>query len=230
MAVIENLNVVGEDCPTGGLVATAATAVFPFHLDHPVMAAEGLIEPGAVGRRLCGAKFEVALVGIFLAGRVKPGVQIGISDRFFSFVRNDIDHSVRAAHTRCRAVRTGSLDFAAGGTLVSVADKCPLDIGSVERLMGVESTELRAESTLFDVGRGRKYIHTVGISRQSAAGQLSRDRCGNLSVPEPCSLRAGVTDFLIKQQIAAHVAGGIAVGGIDSLVPGAAESIGAKEG
>src|SRR5229473_7334702 len=36
---------VGEERSAQGLVATAATAVFPLHLDHPVMTAEGLIEP-----------------------------------------------------------------------------------------------------------------------------------------------------------------------------------------
>src|SRR5437764_245254 len=148
------MKLVGEEWAAQGLVATAAAAVFPFHLDHPVMAAEGLVEPGAVRSRLRGTEFEVALVGIFVAGGVKPGIEVGIGDGFFGFVRNDVDHAIRAAHARGRAVGTGALDFAARGALISVADKRPLDIGSVERLMCVETAELAAEPALRDVRRG----------------------------------------------------------------------------
>ena len=99
-AVIEKLELVGEERSTQGLVATAAAAVFPFHLDHPVVAAKGLVETSAVGCRLRGTKFEVALVGIFVACGVEPGIEVGIGDGFFGLVRDDIGHAVRAAHTR----------------------------------------------------------------------------------------------------------------------------------
>jgi len=67
-ALYEMLQLVGEERAAQGLVATAAAAVFPFHLDHPVKAAKGLVETRAVGGSLGGTELEVALVGIFVAG------------------------------------------------------------------------------------------------------------------------------------------------------------------
>src|ERR1044071_1097648 len=91
---------VGKERATQGLVATAAAAVFPFHLDHPVVAAKGLVETSAIGRCLRWAEFEVALVRVFIAGGVKPGIEIRISDGFFGFVRDLVGHAARAAHAR----------------------------------------------------------------------------------------------------------------------------------
>src|SRR5579864_3354057 len=96
----KKIELAGKECSAKDLVATAAAAVFPFHLDHPVVAAKGLVELGAVGRRLCRTELEVALVRILIAGRVKPGIEIRIGDSFFCFMSNYVAHSVRAAHTR----------------------------------------------------------------------------------------------------------------------------------
>src|SRR6185437_9958060 len=163
------LQLVSEECPAKGLVATATAAVFPFHLDHPVVAAKSLVETCAVGCRLCRTELEVALVRVFIAAGIEPCIEIRISDGFFCFVCHHIGHAIRAAHARCRAVGTGGLDFAAAGALVSVANECPLDIGSVDSLMGVETAELGAESALFDVRGGCKDIDAVRIGRQMAS-------------------------------------------------------------
>src|SRR5579859_3631735 len=115
------------------------------------MAAKGLVEPCAVGCCLCRTELEVALVRVFVAGGVKPGIEIGIGDGFFGFMRDHVDHAIGAANTRCRAVGTGALDFTTGGALVSVADESPLNGGPVDRLMCVETAELVAEPALFYV-------------------------------------------------------------------------------
>src|SRR5579864_3490490 len=145
-ALLESLELVGEEWSAQSLVATAAPAVLPLHLDHPVVAAESLVEPGAVARRLRGAELEVALVGIFLAAGIKPGIQVRISDGFFRFVGHDVGHAISSAYARGRAVRTSSLDFTGVGALLGVADKRPLDIGAVQGLMSVEAAELGARS------------------------------------------------------------------------------------
>src|SRR5215467_15074901 len=76
------------------LYATAAVGVFPVLLDHPVVAAEGLVEFGSSGgaRRRAAvaaiagrgrAEVEVALVRVLLAGVIEPRVQVRIGDSFF---------------------------------------------------------------------------------------------------------------------------------------------------
>src|SRR5579859_2319066 len=85
---IEKLKLVGKERAAQGLVATAAAAVFPFHLDHPVVAAKGLIELGAIGSSLSRTELEVALIGIFITAGVKPGIQIRVRDCFFGLVRD----------------------------------------------------------------------------------------------------------------------------------------------
>src|SRR5690242_4504233 len=69
---------VGEERTTQGLVATATAAVFPFHLDHPVVTTKGLVELRAVRSSLRRAELEVAFIGIFVAACVEPCVQVGI--------------------------------------------------------------------------------------------------------------------------------------------------------
>ena len=129
------------------------------------MAAESLVELRTVGSGLRRAELEVALVGIFVAAGVKPGIQVRIRDGFFSLVGDDIAHAVSAAHASRRAVGAGALDFAAAGALVSVADECPLDVGAIDRLMGMEAAELSAESALFDIRRSQEQVNAVRISR-----------------------------------------------------------------
>src|SRR5215467_15233705 len=116
------------------LNTAAAVGVFPVLLDHPVIAAEGLVEFGPSGiasRRASvaavagrgGAEVEVALVRVLLAGAVEPRVQVGIGDGFFLFMGEDVDQAVSAAHARRRAVGTGALDLAGIRATVSVADE-----------------------------------------------------------------------------------------------------------
>src|SRR5882672_2693572 len=90
---------VSKERSAQGLVATAAAAVFPFHLDQPVFAAKGLVEMCAIAGYRRRTKLKVALIGIFLAAGVKPGIQVRIGDCFFTLVSNDVDHPVRAAYT-----------------------------------------------------------------------------------------------------------------------------------
>ena len=73
-----------------GLVATATAAVFPVHLDHPVLAVKGLVKLSAVGRSLRWSETEIALIGIFVAGGIKPGIQIRIGNCFFCLMGNDV--------------------------------------------------------------------------------------------------------------------------------------------
>src|SRR5215471_433100 len=132
------------------LNAAAAVGVFPVLLDHPVIAAEGLVEFGS-SRIACRraavaavagrgrAEVEIALVRVLLAGAVEPRVQVRIGDGFFLFVSQDVDQAVSAAHARGRAVRTGGLDLATRRAAVRIADESPLDVRSVQRLARVET-------------------------------------------------------------------------------------------
>jgi hypothetical protein len=133
------------------LVATAAAAVFPVHLKEEVESTQSLIEVRAVGSDLCGAKAEVALIGVFLPARIEPGIQVRIRNGFFCLMRNYIGHSVSSAAASGNAVRASGLGFAAVGALVNVSDEGPLNVGAVQRLTSVEAAELGAESALFDV-------------------------------------------------------------------------------
>src|SRR6266404_8064008 len=83
------------------LNASAAVPVFPVLLDHPVIVAEGLVElrargisssgaKAASGTSFSGAEVEVALVAIFLAVCIKPGIQVRIRNGFFLFMRKDV--------------------------------------------------------------------------------------------------------------------------------------------
>src|SRR6478752_1746268 len=82
-SLVASNELVGEERAAQGLVATAAAAVFPFHLDQPAVAAKGLVDVGAIGNNRRRTKLEVALVGVFLAAGVKPGVEVGVGDGFF---------------------------------------------------------------------------------------------------------------------------------------------------
>src|SRR5690348_12035580 len=112
---------VGEEWSAEGLVATAAAAVLPFHLHHPVVAGKGLVETSAVCCRLGRTELEVALVGIFVSGGIEPGVQVGVGDGFFTLMGNDIHHAIGAANSWSRTVWAGGLDFASGGTTVRIS-------------------------------------------------------------------------------------------------------------
>src|SRR5258708_1315346 len=111
------------------LCAGAAAGVSPVLLEHVVVAAKRLVVFSS-GRCTCGSaqtvriagggssEVEVALVAIFLAAGVKPGVQVRIGDGFFQFVRNNVRHAVNAALSGGSAVGAGALYFAAGGAAV----------------------------------------------------------------------------------------------------------------
>ena len=158
--------------------AAAATRVFPLLLNHPIVVAKAhipLCMRGNAGRSaqtarnagVGGAKGEVALVGVFLAAGIKPGIQVRVGDGFKLFVREDVDHAIRAAHTRGRAVGTGGLDFTGALAAVRVADECILNVSAIERRMGMEAAILGAESGRFvDVGGAEYEIHAPGIGGQ----------------------------------------------------------------
>ncbi len=137
---------ISEERSAEGLVATAAAAVFPFHLDHPVVTAKGLVKPGAVGSSLGRTELEVAFVGIFLAAGVKPGIQVRVGDSFFGFVRDHVAHAVRAAYANRGAVGAGGLNFATIRALIHVSYESVLDIRSANGRVGVEAAIGPAEA------------------------------------------------------------------------------------
>src|SRR5262249_10954644 len=124
----KQFKLVGEERSAQGLVATAAAAVLPLHLNQPVFTAKSLVKVGAVRSNLGGAELEVALVGIFLTVGIEPGIQVRIGNGFFALVSDYIDHAIRAAHACSRAVGTGRLGFAAVLALINVADEGKLDV------------------------------------------------------------------------------------------------------
>ena len=139
------------------LRAGAAAGIAPVLLEHVVVVAKGLIvlggscSAGSRAQAVCiagggGAEVEIALVGVFLAAGIKPGVQIRIRDGFFQFMGDHVGHAVNAADVGCRAVRTSSLDFAAGGAAIHVADERVLDVGTAQSRARVEAAVLCAES------------------------------------------------------------------------------------
>src|ERR1051326_1590329 len=222
-------SLVGEERSAQGLVATAATAVLPLHLDHPVVAAEGLVELRAIRGRLRGTEFEVALVRILVAAGIKPGIQVGISDGFFGLMGDDVGHSVRAAHASRRAVRAGGLDFAAALALINVADKGVLNIGAADGGMRVETTVGAAETrAFFDVRRGQHKVNAVGIQRQVMPGVGGNDG-GEVSITKSRSLGVVIEHCPREIQVPAHVSGIVAVRGVDRLVAGAAQRVAAQE-
>src|ERR1041385_4790896 len=228
-AFVVKKKLVGKERAAQGLVATAATAVFPFHLDHPVQAAKGLVELGAVGSRLRGTDLEVALVGIFVAAGVKPGIQVRIGDGFFRLVGENVRDAVHAASARSRAIRAGRLDFAAVGALVHVADVSVLNVRAVNRSVGVEAAIGPAEARSFAYVRRRENdVNAVGIIWQTS-GHRAADDSGERAIAE---FRAGgivVKHMAAEIQMAAHVAGRVAVRGVDGFVAGAAERVAAQE-
>src|SRR5579859_1142828 len=129
------------------LSASAAAGVSPVLLEHPVVAAEGLVEFRAVAGSLSDAEIEIALISVFLAAAVEPCVQIRVGDGFFNFMRQRIGHAICAAIS----VGTGGLDFAAGGALIHVTHECPFDVLAIEGLSGMEPAELGAEAPFFNV-------------------------------------------------------------------------------
>src|SRR5205807_5412490 len=68
------------------LSASAAAGISPILLEHPVVAAKGLVELGAIGGSFSSAKVEVAFVSIFLAAPIEPGIQVRIGNSFFNFM------------------------------------------------------------------------------------------------------------------------------------------------
>src|SRR5215831_8100900 len=129
-----------EERATESLVAAAAAAVFPIHLDEPVKAAQSLIELRTIACSGCGTEAEVALIRIFLSGVVEPGIQIRIGDGLFGFMPNHVGHAVRATVV----VRCCGLRFATPGALVRVADECPLAIGAIQGWASVDPAERTA--------------------------------------------------------------------------------------
>src|SRR5258708_38677762 len=169
------------------LRAGPAEGVAPVLLLQPRMTAKGLVEfrpcahrrGGAAGGRGTGrdhAEVEVAFVGIFLAAGVKPGVEVGIGNRFLGLMSENVNQAISSAYAGCGAVGPGRLAFAARGAAIGVAYKSPFNVRSVECLAGMETAELAAESLLFDVGGRQHHIDAVGIRWQSVGGGPGNDR------------------------------------------------------
>src|SRR5437764_1096572 len=110
------------------------------------MAAKGLVNFGAVRCGGGGAEFEIALIGIFIAAGVKPGIQIRVSDGFFGFMCDHVAHAIRAAYAHGGAVGPGGLDFASAGALVNIADEGIFNVRAANGCVGVESAVGPAKS------------------------------------------------------------------------------------
>src|SRR5690349_8120840 len=81
--------------PAQEVVAAAATSIFPVHLQQVVHAGKRLVESAVADRATQQrAPLPCALVSVFRSEGVKPRVQIRIRDRFFHFVRHDVDHAI----------------------------------------------------------------------------------------------------------------------------------------
>src|ERR1041385_7946784 len=214
---------VGKERTAQGLVATAAAAVFPFHLDEPVMAAKGLVEMGAIAGNRRGTELEVALVRVFVAAGIKLGVQIGISDGFFGFVSDHIGHAVRAAYARGWAVGAGGLGFATIGALVNVSDEGIFNIGTADCRVGVESAVSAAKTrALFYVRGSQNQIDSIGIQWEVMAGMGADNGC-KVPIAKTRALGIVVENGTGEVQMTAHVASGIAIGRNNGFITGTAE-------
>src|SRR6185312_12571132 len=214
---------VGEERAAQGLVTTAAAAGFPFHLDQPIVAAKGLVEMGAVAGNRRRPKLEVALVRVFIAAGIKPGVQVWIGDGFFGLVRDHVSHAVLAAYARGRAVGAGELRFTAVGALVNVTDESILNVRAADGGMGMETAVGAAEAgALFYVRGGQDKIDSAGVQWQVMASMCAHDG-GQIPVAKTAALRIVVEHGAGKVQMAAHVAGCITIGGVDGFIGGSAQ-------
>src|SRR5579859_6339502 len=217
------------------LNAGAAVGVFPVLLDHPVIVAEALVELGSSGLAggaaqsagsagAGGAEVEVALVAVFIAAAIEPGIEVGIGNGFFLFVRQNVDESIRATHAGSRAVGAGCLNGAGGLAAVGVADKGPLDVLAAESLMSVEAAELRAEALFAHSGISNDHVQAVGIGGQSIA-EGAVDDVSELGVGQPSALRAGVKNRAAQGDVAADVANGVTIGRVDLFVRRVAQAV-----
>ena len=176
------------------LGASATAGVSPVLLQHPVVVAEGLVVFCRSGRAGSGtqaigvtgvssAEIEIALIGVFLAAGIKPGIQVGIGNGFFQFVRHGVGHAISAAHISGRTVRAGALDLATRGTAVHVADERIFNVHAAQGGVRMPAAVLGAESRgLTDARGGQHEVHAVGITRQGPAAdgiaeRLERQRC-----------------------------------------------------
>src|SRR5205807_4113127 len=103
--------------------------ISPILLEHPAVAAKGLVELRAVSGPLSDAEIEVALVSIFLAATIEPGIQVRIGNGFFNFMRQSVGHAIRAAVS---IGRRRELDFAAGRALIHVTYERPFDVCAID--------------------------------------------------------------------------------------------------
>src|SRR4029077_16124061 len=115
--------------PTLLLITTALARVLPVHLDQPVVPPKRLVVRSASHRAGGRSELPRALVRIFTAGAVVPGVEIWIRNRLFSLMCHDRCHSVRATV----AIRTLGLRLARRRAPVRVSHERVFDIGSRNR-------------------------------------------------------------------------------------------------
>src|SRR5262249_41032578 len=128
------------------LDAAPAVCILPVLLDQEIDTAKDLVKLRSVGCGLCRAEIEVALVGIFFASTIKPGIQVRIRDRFLAFMGNHVGHAIRAAYTGRRTIGSSGLSFAARGTAVRVADEGVFDVRAIQSRARMKAAVLGAET------------------------------------------------------------------------------------
>src|SRR5438445_433691 len=113
--------------------AVAARGVNPISLDKVIGPTQGnvVLRPITGGRST--PEGPGTLVGIFVARRVIPGVQVGIGKSLLGFVSNDRGHPVSTGVV----IRAGGLRLAGHRTLVGVAHKRKLQVRAVDRCTGM---------------------------------------------------------------------------------------------
>ena len=92
-----------------------------------------------------GTKLEVALVRIFIAAGIEPGIEIRIGDGFFSLMGNGVDHAIGPADVGRRTIGTSALSLTARRAFVHVADEGVLDVRAVDGGMSMEPAVGAAE-------------------------------------------------------------------------------------
>ena len=91
-------------------------------------------------------KLEVALIGIFIAAGIKPGIEVRIGDGFFSFVRDSV--RMPSAPPTPVAGLSGPVGWVSQplGQLVNVADEGIFDVRAADGGMRVEAAIGAAEA------------------------------------------------------------------------------------
>ena len=102
----------------------AAAHVYPILLDKVIVSAKVHVGLSTVGSSIGRPKGPGALIRVFRALTVKPGVEIRIAGGLFQFMGHNGQHTIRSGI----AIGPNRLRFARTGAAIRVAYKCELDV------------------------------------------------------------------------------------------------------